>query len=269
LRIDDSPNELQLRNKRAALFLYMERNEESRKEINTMLEYNPQFGPAILTKATLMSHIGEVDSAYQLIQQALDSGPEIYLLEGLYGLKGKLQIKEGKFKAAEKSLFRAVSSPKVSIDTMKDLAFVLNHNGKNDEAAVVLKETLEIFGHHIASYINTGYVCNKLGFYDEALAYLGEALSIEPNNPIALSNLAESYLRIGKVEEALQTANKSLVNDNTNAYAFKIKGESLLQLGENSKACAEFTKAIQMGYSTKYDPEEIITLVLESFGFDG
>jgi predicted negative regulator of RcsB-dependent stress response len=81
--------------------------------------------------------------------------------------------------------------------------------------------------------------------------------------------MAESYLRIGMVEDALDYSSKSLLNDNTNAYAFKIKGECLLQMDEKEKACAEFTKAIQMGYSVTYDPEEIIKLVLKSCGFEG
>lgn len=263
------PTNLHLLNERAELYLFMERKEESREEIDNILAYDPDFIPAILTKAKWMFQSEKSDSAYHYIEQALDLGPDHNYQEGIYGLKGQIQIKEGKYKDAEKTLFKAARSPQVSMSTMKNLASVLNHNGKNDEAAVVLKETIEIFGHHVASYVNTGYVCNQLGLYDEAMDYLNEALAIEAINPYALANMAESYLRIGMVEEALKYASKSLLNDNTNAYAFKIKGECLLQMGEKEKACAEFTKSIQMGYSVTYDPEDIIKLVLLSCGFEG
>ncbi len=263
-----APEDVELMTKRAELYVYMERGEESQEDLNRIMALDSEYVPAIMVRATLKAFQGELDSAFYFINKGLSLSPNPKIEESLHGLKGNLLMKMGEYRKAETALFKATRSSEVSMSTMSDLANVLNKNGKHDEAAMVLKETLDIFGHHAETYVNTGYISNQIGFHDEAIHYLEEALKIDPQNPYALANLAESYLRTGQSEEAMLKVTKSLANDNTNAYAFRIKGEIFLSIGETKKACAEFNKAIQMGYNVTYVREEIINLVLESCGLD-
>ena len=177
--IEDNSQDVHLLTERADMLITMERYKEAKKDIAKAINIDDQHSKAMLVKAKMMYINDQRDSAIYFIDNGLSFNPTPSTTESLYSLKGNIFMALDRYEEAEEMLYRAAHSPEVSIETMKNLATVLVENDKLDEAVVVLKETLEIFGHHLESYINTGYVCNQIGMYDEAIYYLDEALSIE------------------------------------------------------------------------------------------
>lgn len=262
--IEANPTDLVLLSKRAELYLYVEKKKDAYSQLKDILVIDDQYAPALLTLARYKAVVNERDSSIWYVDQALSFNPDDNTKEELYSLKGRVQISMDLYEEAEESLIKAASSPQVSMETMTNLSHVLSQNGKYQEAAIILKETIELFGPTAETNINTGYVCNVIGSYDEAVDYLNDALRSEPDNPYAQSNLAFAELKLGRLDVAYKLVEKAIQNDNTNAFAYMVRGQCLLQMGENSRACKEFKKAIQMGYGVMYDQTEITKLIVQS-----
>jgi len=258
------PSNAELLSTRAGIFIMMEKSKEAKRDAYAAFSADPHSCRANLTLSQYHLMGENLDSALSCINRAKNLIPDDYLRESVLGLKGHIHLKREELYDAESALIEAGLCREVSMNTMRDLATVLHMRGKDEEAIIILKETLDMFGEDLESYINTGYMCNQVGFYDEAISYLSRALVLEGTNPFALSNMAYSQFMIGHSEEALKTVNTSLDNDNTNAFAYTVKGQVLHDLGEPERACKEYKKAVHMGYSLLYDKNEITQLIIKS-----
>jgi tetratricopeptide (TPR) repeat protein len=258
------PQNAELLSTRSGLFIMMERSKEAKRDGYAAIHADPYSCRANLTMSQYHVMQDASDSALWYINRAKNVIADDYMKESVFGLKGKIHLERKELYEAESALIEAGMCQEVSMNTMRDLATALHMRGKDEEAIIILKETLDMFGEDMESYINTGYMCNQVGFYDEAIAYLTEALALESTHPFALSNMAYSQFMIGHVEEALKTVNQSLDNDNTNAFAYKVKGQILEQMGEPARACKEYKKAIHMGYGVLYDDKEISLLIISA-----
>ncbi|NND94662.1 MAG: tetratricopeptide repeat protein [Flavobacteriales bacterium] len=262
--IKENPNDVPALLKRADINIVLRNKKEAREDLERAMFIDENSSKAYLVYARLMRVMEERDSALHYIELGLDLSADMNVIEELYSLKGAVLMSLDRYEEAETSLYWAAQSPEVSMETMKNLATVLVENEKLDEAAIVLKETIDIFGDNLESLINTGYVCNQIGIYDESIFYLDEALKLEPENPYALANASLAYLRTGQLNVAFTMIEKSLKNDNTNSFAYRVRGECLLTMGENDRACKDFKKAIQMGYTVLHEQTEITKLMVES-----
>lgn len=265
-KIESAPDDLELLNRRAEIYLYVNKRKDAREQLQDIFAFNNQYPPALLTYAHYKVEIGELDSALFIINQGLTFAPSTRIEEGLYSLQGHIHMSENRYKDAEKSLYIAASSPKVSRETMSKLSRVLIENNKYEEAAIILRESVELFGSNIETNINMGYVCNKIGEYYEAMHYIQDALADEPDNPYAQANMAQAKLNLGKLDEAYKLAEKSIQNENSNAFAYMVKGQCLILMDEKPRACREFKKAIQLGYSVMYGQTEITKMIIASCG---
>lgn len=262
--IKTTPADGVLLTKRAELNILVERFTQADEDLQKSLMIDDRNSTTHFQIAKLLTQRGELDSAAWHLDEAIAHNESKELNENMLWLKGHLHLRDGDLYEAETYLVQAGLKQEVSMNTMRDLAKVLHLRGKNEEAIIILKETLEMFGDDLESYVNTGFIANEIGLYDEALSFLDEALMMERTNPIALCNTAFSFLRLGELTEAMIFVNRSLDNDNTNPYAYRVKGEVLLEQGENKKACREFNKAINMGYTVHFDETEITKLLLTS-----
>ena len=264
--ITEHPGNAELLSTRAGIYVILDRKKDAENDARAAFKADNLSCRANRAMADFQFAKSNLDSALWFIDRATSEYPNDFEKEVVLGLKGAIHLERGELYEAETALLAASLCNDVSLNTMKNLASVLHLTGKDDEAVLILKETLSMFGQVLESYINTGYICNQIGFYDEAISYLKEALNLEKDNPIALSNMAYSQLMVGDKDEALKTVNQSLDNDNTNAYAYMVKGRILDMLGESSRACKEYKNAVHMGYGVIYDNIEITRLIISACG---
>ncbi|NNC82483.1 MAG: tetratricopeptide repeat protein [Flavobacteriales bacterium] len=246
------------------ILIEMNKVKDAQEVLNKVFIVDDQYPRAFYERGKLKYQMGQRDSAIHYLDLGLAYDPDSDTKESIYSLKGIVYMSLDKYKQAEEMLYQASRCSEVSLETMKNFATVLYENGKLDEAVMILKETLEIFGNHLETYINTGYLCNMAHQYDEALYFSGKALEIEPDNPYAQANMALSYLRTGDLSKAIQLIDISIRNDNSNSFALRVKGECLLQMREKARACRAFRKAIKMGYTVQHEQTEITKLMVES-----
>lgn len=262
--IKADPSDGYLLTKRGELNIIIERFDQAEKDLQKSLLIDDQNSYTHFQIAKLLSQRSDLDSARWHLDEAIACNESRELSEDMLWLKGHLHLGNGELYEAETYLIEAGLKQEVSMNTMRDLAKVLHLRGRDKEAIIILKESLEMFGDDLESFINTGFIANEIGMYDEALDFLDEALMMEPTNPIALCNTAFSFLKLGELSKAMVFVKRSLDNDNTNAFAYRVKGEILMEQGENKKACKEFKKAINMGYTVYFDKAEITKLLLNS-----
>jgi tetratricopeptide (TPR) repeat protein len=258
------PQNAELLSTRSGLFILMDRSKEAKRDAYAAIQADPYSCRANFAMSQFHIMQDASDSALWCINRAKNMIADDSMKESVFGLKGKIHLERNELYDAESALIEAGLCQEVSMNTMRDLATALHMRGKDEEAIIILKETLDMFGEDMESYINAGYMCNQVGRYDEAITYLTEALALESTQPFALSNLAYSQLMIGHAEEALKTVKQSLDNDNSNAFAYKVKGQILEQMGEPALACKEYKKAVLMGYGVLYDVKEISLLIISA-----
>jgi Flp pilus assembly protein TadD len=264
--IAEHPGNAELLSTRASIYVILDKKKDAENDARAAFKADNLSCRANRAMAEFHLAKNNLDSALWFVSRATSDYPNELEKEIVLGLKGKIHIQREEFFEAETALLNASLCPEVSLNTMRDLASVLHLRGKDEEAVLILKETLSMFGQDLESYINTGYICNQIGFYDEAISYLKEALVLEKDNPIALSNLAYSQFKVGSSEDALKTVNNSLDNDNTNAFAYMVKGRILEKMGQSSRACKEYKNAVHMGYGVLYDNLEITRLIINACG---
>lgn len=264
--ISEYPDNAELLSTRASIFVVLDRRKDAENDARAAFKADHLSCRANRAMADFQFAKSNLDSALWFIERATSEYPNDFEKEVVLGLKGAIHLERGELHEAETALLAASLCNEVSLNTMKNLASVLHRTGKDDEAVLILKETLSMFGQVLESYINTGYICNQIGLYDEAISYLQEALNLEKDNPIALSNMAYALYMVGDTENALKTVTQSLENDNTNAYAYMVKGRILDTLGESSRACKEYKNAVHMGYGVIYDNGEIARLIINACG---
>ncbi len=269
-RLEATPGDLQLLNKRAEVYLMLSKKKEARKELLAILSKDETYGPALLNYAAYQRNIQNSDSSLWYLEKGLTQENDSPTMEQLYNLKGNILLEMGENKAAEDNMFLAANRPEVSITTMRDLGAVLSKNKKYHESLAVLRETMLIFGERLEFLINAGFVCNRLGMFDEAKDYLTKALLQDPDQPLAHSNLAEAHLYLGSVQLAYNHIEISTDNDNLNAYAYKIKGDCLSRMQEPEKACKSYKRAYTLDYdSSLFEDAPLIKVINQICGNDG
>ncbi|KAA6324047.1 Lipopolysaccharide assembly protein B [termite gut metagenome] len=87
----------------------------------------------------------------------------------------------------------------------------------------------------------------KTKLFQRALDDIHKAIELNPEDVNYHAELAVIYLRLGHYEEAVGALNKALVIDSKYAEAYRLMGLCHLQLKQKNEACADFTKAKELG----------------------
>ncbi len=85
----------------------------------------------------------------------------------------------------------------------ENLAFVLDAQGKTDEAIAHYREALAANPRSPSAHVNFGTTLSKLGRTDEAIAQYEAALADSPANPAAHNDLARDLLKKGRTDDAI------------------------------------------------------------------
>ncbi|UZR93819.1 tetratricopeptide repeat protein [Chondrinema litorale] len=107
-----------------------------------------------------------------------------------------------------------------------------------------------------------GYALNNFGMfyirqknYNKAVEILQQAIKITSDDPLLHNNLGFAKLKLGEPDDALILINKSISIYPQNSYAFKNRALVYIAKNEIEKACADLTKANELGYSITYNNE--------------
>ncbi len=168
-----SPNNAQLFNEWAAVYLARGDNEGGLEKINHSLELDPRFAATHLLLGNYYATQGNLEEAAVSYRKAVELNPEN---AEAYSTLGYLYFQQG------------------------NITDALTYN----EQAVQLDPTLA------RAHSTLGLIYYRLGRLDEAVAENLQVLATVPNDFISHRNLALLYQQLGKIDEALAYAQTAL-----------------------------------------------------------
>ena len=193
-------------------------------------------------------------------------------------LMGLIHFQRRNFERAQDAIWRALKINPRSIDALTNFSFVLQAQGKHEEALRYLDNALKIQPTNLLALNNRGNLlwllkrhedaleslnkalsiksdyadalCNRgivliqLQRFDEALRDFDAALRLSPRDPIVLNNRANVLWALDRHDEALQTYEKAFAIDPQDLSILKDRGAALLFAEREQDALDCFDRAL-------------------------
>ena len=191
---------------------------------------------------------------------------------------GLIHFQRRNFERAQDAIWRALKINPRSIDALTNFSFVLQAQGKHEEALRYLDNALKIQPTNLLALNNRGNLlwllkrhedaleslnkalsiksdyadalCNRgivliqLQRFDEALRDFDAALRLSPRDPIVLNNRANVLWALDRHDEALQTYEKAFAIDPQDLSILKDRGAALLFAEREQDALDCFDRAL-------------------------
>jgi tetratricopeptide (TPR) repeat protein len=142
--------------------------------------------------------LGDKEKAKQYIKVMLQRNPDDPVA---LSMLGSIQLLDGKEELAEDSYRHSLSSARLPM-TLNDLAYIIQSQGKYEEAEKLIDEALEITDKHPSLWDTKGCVLMGMKRYDEAVAAFGRSLVIFDKMPSVHLHMAEAQLALGNTQMA-------------------------------------------------------------------
>ena len=123
------------------------------------------------------------------------------------------------------------------------LAFMLQGQGRLDEAIAMLRQGLDVNGPDLDLEIKLGTYLAETGRTADAIALLDRVTAAAPDNIEALNARGIAYARAGRPTDALASFQRILEIDPRDAFALENAGAMHLERGDLAAAAALFQRA--------------------------
>jgi len=241
--------------------------ESALRDFNSSIAADRTYWLAYLRRADLFS-MGEVwDEAlkdYDMAQRYAnkDSANDIEtILVNRSTIKKRLKNTEG----AVDDLRKALEVNPTSIGALVNLGAYLSELNKTEEAIQCLEKVIKLDSTFEGGYGNLAFLYSETGEYKKALDISNKLLSFKPDEAFALNNRGYIKYKMKDYSGALEDINNSILNSPTNSYAFRNRGLVYIALKKNREACADFQKALTLGFTEEFG-DEVQNLVKQYCG---
>ncbi len=164
------------------------------------------------------------DDAYWWLRSGIASDSTF---ASLYNTLGVTYLRKGLLPQAESALRHALSIEPDSRQTWNNLAVVLRHEGRTEQAAAIEKQHPASGAATLTAAIEGGMKANESGDYARALELLTRALRTSSDNHEVHYLLAVTYLNLGDrrraMEHLLEARDDSLTVRQRSIYSSKIE----------------------------------------------
>ncbi|XP_049851316.1 UDP-N-acetylglucosamine--peptide N-acetylglucosaminyltransferase 110 kDa subunit-like [Schistocerca gregaria] len=189
----------------------LNRLEESLKEVDLSIQYDPAFYDSFIQKASLLLEMNRVEAAKEVYIDCIrlnPTRPEAYAEIG--------------------NLFYMCKM--------------------NEIATKFLKEALRRSSNCVNAMVYMGNVLATCHHDAEALRYYDNALNVDPTSTKALISKAAILGRLGKYNDSINCLDDIIVRDSNNAQAYYLKGQALQGKAMYNEAISSFEKAIKIDH---------------------
>jgi tetratricopeptide (TPR) repeat protein/Tol biopolymer transport system component len=195
--------------------------------------------------ALALTELGKLDRAASHFERSLAVEPKAEIYSDL----GFVLDRQGKGEEAVENYHKALELDPECASAHINLAVSLLRRDRLDEAAAHYESALRV-KPTAETHNGLGFVLSKQGKVDEAIAQFREAIRADPKYTAAYNNLAGNLIQQGKLSEAASYYRTSL-DTKPNAILHNQLGAVLMRLGRADEAAQEFRKAIAMnpGYA--------------------
>lgn len=221
------------------------RSAEAIAEYEKALATDPEDVKANNNIALALTELGQLDKAALHFRKSLAVEPTAEIYSDL----GFVLDRQGKSEEAIDNYHEALKLDPKCESAHFNLAVSLLRRDRLDEAAAQYKAALRV-KPTAETHNGLGFVFSKQGKVEKAIAQFREAIRLNPKYTAAYNNLAGNLLKQGKLDEAASHYRTSL-REKPNATLYNQLGVVLVRLGRADEAAQEFRKALAMnpGYA--------------------
>lgn len=218
--------------------------------LNKVLNFKPNFPPALNLLGVIAHQVGKTDVAINLIEKAIKGDGKNQLLHSNVGemnrLVGNLEkaIFHGRkatkiapnsagahanlgiayfdqkdYDKAEKSQQKALSLDPNILPALNNRGSIYKERKDLENAVIWYKKALDVNPNHLESLNNIGATLTDDNKAEEARPYLLNAVKLNPNYVEALNNLGRVYLQLDHYDDALPAFQKAAKLDNSHCSA--------------------------------------------------
>lgn len=121
--------------------------------------------------------------------------------------------------------------------------------GKYRDAVIDYNEFYDAINGQVtaAFYLQREQAEIQCRMYQQAINDINKAVEMEPENVELWVEKGSIHVRVGQIDEAITALNKAISMDPKNGAAYRMLGYCQVQQKKNKEACANFTKAKELG----------------------
>ena len=180
-----------------------------------LLEYMPDYPPALRTLALFYAKQGHYERAEQTLLAALATGDHVDVREQF----GQLYLRQGRHDEARSELERAMALDSTRVESRRLIGLAYVAQGNYGEALAAFEQVVADQPHHIEAHYNLSTVLTALSRPDAAararkrfealsghaaqIARLRRRLDTKPDHLTTRLELAHHYRQLGRPEDAL------------------------------------------------------------------
>ena len=277
------PTHLLARLARAETLIGLQRDDEAKADVETVLSFFPEDPRPLYLQAVIALRQGDSDTAQDALTRASATMEELNLdqvTDNALGLllSGLVAYTRGQHEKSFASLTRYLELDPGHLGARRLLGEILLRRGEPDKALEMLRpaallapdngaiqalvgdaylrtqqperavEALEAAVQHLPGSVNTrvklGEARLAAGQHTEALSEFQLALSMDDGSAIASSRVSQIYMQTGRFDDALELAQR-LIEDHPQVAAYRtLAGTARMGRREWELAKAEFEQAI-------------------------
>jgi pentatricopeptide repeat protein len=232
-----APDDVELRNALGWTLFQDGRTAEAVAEYERALTADPNHAKAHNNLALALVELGRFEEGASHFKRSLEIEPRAEIYSDL----GFTMARLGKSEEARADYQKALELDPNCASAHFNLAVAFVQAGKFEEAESHYRRALA--GKPTAETHNgLGYVLDRQGRTDEAVAEFRKAIEVNPKFTPSYNNLAEALVKQGKLEEAEQYYERSLAQK-PNAAVYDALGVVLQRLGKTDQAAEQFSRA--------------------------
>jgi len=218
--LQSDPSYVMTRSKYGWALYLSERYNEAMRVWLSVLEDEPQHGPALTYLGQLALQQKQYANAYDFYTKA--------------------------FAVPSDSPFDISTNPQMRASMYYRLALAAKGIGKKEEAIRALKEAVLLSPSDVNSQFEIGNLMISLKNFQEALPHLEVANALQPNNPRMLAALGYAWFNLGDNQNAQLFLEQAVQIAPNFALAWYHLGNAQVALGDQNGASDSFTVAIRL-----------------------
>ena len=233
------PSDLDVLEKKAKVFKYLNDDKGFIKSIKTLHERVPSINTARLISNYYIT-IDQPEKADDVIKDFFENNKSY---SELY--KGIRHARAGRVKLAEQTYKKILSNDPDNVDALR-LFGLLAFKTKNYNLAEKLYiRTLTLMPSFSLAWDNLAKLYRIQNKLSKAIPAFSNLIKLDPNNFEALVSLGTICTKLAKYEEGIQQYKKALLIDKTNARVYLSMGHALKTIGSREECERAYLNAIK------------------------
>jgi tetratricopeptide (TPR) repeat protein len=208
-----------------------------------------------LRRADLLSQLEYFSEALKDYNRALRYADSVSQRESILVNRAQVKRQMNDYFGAEVDLKEVLAFKPTSIAALVNLGAILQRIGNTKEGIACLEKVIQLDSTFEGGYGNLAFLYSQTGEYQKALEISNKLLTLHPNEGYALNNRGFIKYKLNDLTGALEDINNSIQLFPGNSYAFKNRGLVYIAMKKSKDACADFQKALNLGFTKEYGNE--------------